>query len=235
MAMQQASSLPADVYYPESDGEPMAESDTHWLATADLAFALRHRYQGDPRVYVASDNFIYYERGNPRAVFSPDVYVVFGVAKRLRGSYKVWEEEGRCPDVVFEISSRNTWIEDTGNKMAVCARLGVREYFLYDPERDYLDPPLQGYRLHGRRYIPMVPDVDGTLVSEVLDLRLAAGGGKLALADAATGEVLIGPAAAQDALRATEEALGATEAALDAAEAEIARLRAEVARLASST
>lgn len=50
--------------------------------------------------------------------------------------YKLWEEGGRVPVFVMEVSSRKTWLEDIGNKKALCARLGVADYFLFDPEED---------------------------------------------------------------------------------------------------
>jgi Uma2 family endonuclease len=248
--------VPGDVYYPESDGEPMGETDTHWEATADLTYTLKDRYRDANDVYVASDNFVYYEEGNPRAVFSPDVYVVFGVPKRLRRTYKLWVEGGHAPAVVFEVSSRKTWLEDKGNKMAVCAMLGVREYYLYDPELDYLDPPLQGYRLEGDQYFTMSPDADGALSSEVLGLTLHLDGAQLVLIDTESGERLLNPRESQairreqevarevadedrdaaDAAReAAELARDAADAARKSAEDEVARLRAELERLRSGS
>jgi Uma2 family endonuclease len=57
----------------------------------------------------------------------------------------VWEE-GKGPDVVIEVTSLKTRHQDETEKPAIYAKLGVQEYFLYDPLREYLDPPLQGYR-----------------------------------------------------------------------------------------
>ncbi len=216
MTTQHEHRVPAGVYYPESDGEPMAETDTHWVATADLALMLKDRYRDADDVYVASDNFVYFEEGNPAAVFSPDVYVVFGVPKRLRRGYKLWEE-GQPPAVVIEVSSRKTWLEDKGNKMAVCAMLGVKEYYLFDPEFDYLDPPLQGFRLEAGQYASIVPGADGGLRSEVLGLKLVVVGDRLEVFDSETGERLLRP---ED-----------HRVAREAAEAEVARLRAELERL----
>ena len=47
----------------------------------------------------------------------------------------------------MESLSRKTRRKDTTTKPELYARLGVKEYFLFDPDREYLDPPLQGYRL----------------------------------------------------------------------------------------
>ncbi len=212
-------STPA-VFYPESDGKPMAETDLHWDAIVELALLLEHRYRDDPRTYVASDNLIYYVEGDPKKRFSPDVYVVFGVPKRKRRIYKIWEE-GRPPDVVFEISSRSTRRRDISVKMDICTGLGVTEYFLFDPEHDYLDPPIQGHRLHHGRYRPIEPDETGALASQTLDLILAVDGPRLAVYESGTRSRLL-PAD----LRAE-----AAEQRAENAEAELERLRARLARL----
>ena len=67
-------------------------------------------------------------------------------------------------------------------------RLGIEEYFLYDPRNEYLDPPLQGYRLSGGRYQPISPEPDGSLVSQVLDMVLSWDESGLQLIDARTGD-----------------------------------------------
>ncbi len=206
------------VHYPESDGKPMAETDVHWHAMADLAYQLQHRYRDRDDVYVASNNLVYYVEGDPRKRFSPDVYVVFGIVPGPRRVYKVWEE-GRPPNVVFEVSSRATWREDLGAKKQRCAQLGVDEYFLFDPERDYLDDALVGHGLVDGRYEPIEPEPDGAVVSPALGLRFQVDGNQLRVYDAATGERLLG---AREAMRSVSEN-----------EAEIARLRAEIERLRS--
>jgi len=224
------------VIYPESDGQPMGETDTHRTIMIDLILVLQDRYRDDPNVYVSGDLFVYYEQGNPAAVFAPDAFVVFGVPKKLRRIYKLWEEGFKTPDVVIEVTSRGTRREDTGTKMDVCRRLGVSEYFLYDPYGEYLDPPLQGYRLAGKKYVPIIADVTGqALASQVLDVRLQAEGETLRLIDARSGEALLTPLEAQAARREEaaarrEEAAARREAErrAAAAEAEIIRLRAEL-------
>ena len=134
------------IHYPESDGKPMAETDVHIDALIYLRETLKAYFTADPRVYVAGNMLLYYEEGNPAACVAPDVFVVRGVTKRERRTYKIWEEE-QPPTVVFEITSRGTRLEDLGTKRALYAELGVQEYFLYDPLGEYLRPPLQGYRL----------------------------------------------------------------------------------------
>ncbi len=198
-----------EIYYPESDGKPMGETDWHRKAMMALIEMLEARYRDRQDVYVSGNLFVYYEKGKPSSVFAPDAFVVFGVSKRERRTYKLWEEGGKAPDVVFEVSSESTSLEDEGSKKVICRRLGVSEYFLYDPEQAYLEPPLQGFRLTNGRYQLLTPDANG-LYSQQLDLYLRLEGQQLRLIDAATGEHLLTPQEAQ---------------------AELARLRSELAKL----
>ena len=211
------------VDYPETDGKPMAETDVHIDALLYLREALKDYFRDAPQVYVAGNMLLYYEEGNPAACVAPDVFVVQGVAKRERRTYKLWEE-GQPPAVVFEITSRGSRLEDLGTKRVVYAMLGVREYFLYDPLGEYLRPPLQGYRLQEGEYQRLLPGGEGELVSQVLGVELRVEAGRLRVIDPATGERLLTPAEAQAARRAEA-------AARRAAEAELERLRAELARL----
>jgi Uma2 family endonuclease len=207
-----------DLDYPESDGEPLAETGVHVRELLDSRWVLQQRYRDDADVYVASNMFVYYEQGNPRAVFAPDVFVVHGVPKEPeRRTFKIWEE-GRAPSFVLEISSRSAWVEDLGNKKAICARLGVREYFLWDPEGEYLTPRLQGYRLQGGEYHRIAPDHGGGVASETLGVVFHAEESRLVASDAVTGERLLRP---DDVRAARDDA----EKRLAAAEIELATLR----------
>ncbi len=213
----------ADIDYPDSDGKPMGETDVHVQELMNLLQTLQIRYRDVQDVHVAGNSFIYYEEGHRRARFSPDVYVVFGVPKRLRRVYKLWEE-GQPPAAVFEFTSRGTALEDRGNKKALCENLGVREYFLCDPLAEYLRPPLQGFRLEAGWYRPIESDEQGRLVSAALGVTLQLEHAQLVLTDAATGQRLLRPLEADQALRQAE-------ARAAEAEAELARLRDELARL----
>ena len=133
----------ATVEYPSSDGKPLAENDAQLAAILYAIGALWVRFAGRRDVYVSGDLLVYYEEGNPRVSVAPDVFVVFvvfgvfGVEDRMRMSYKVWEE-GKGPEFVLEVASPGTWREDVGPKREVYARLGVGEYWLYDPMGEHL-------------------------------------------------------------------------------------------------
>jgi Uma2 family endonuclease len=225
------------IVYPESDGKPMAETDVHIDALIYLREALKDYFRKMPQVYVAGNMLLYYEEGDPTACVAPDVFVVQGVGKHKRRTYKLWEE-GVTPSVVFEITSRGSRLEDLGMKRALYAMLRVEEYFLYDPLGEYLEPSLQGYRLQGGDYERMCPEGDRGLISQVLGVDVRVEQGRLRVVDPATGDRLMTPAEAQEArrvaeTRAVQEAAVRQEAEARAAqaEAELERLRAELARL----
>ena len=214
------------VSYPESDGKPMGETDQHRKEMIREMELLERFFQGQ-QVYVSGDLLVYYERGNPKKFVVPDVFVVLGLEPGDRRIYKLWVER-KAPNVVIEVTSRKTKKKDTVAKPALYAKLGIGEYFLFDPTEDYLHPPLQGSRLAGDGYEPLAPDAQGALISRELGLRLQPHGGQLMFYRLDTGERLL---TAEEAWRAEEEARRAEAEALRAAEAEVARLREELRRL----
>lgn len=233
-----ATTTPAPaIYYPESDGKPMGETDIHIQIMMDLLGALRAYYRDDPTVYVASNMLLYYEEGNPRKFVVPDVFVVFGVAKYRRRTFRVWEEQ-RAPAVVIEVTSASTRDEDLGYKRELYATLGVQEYFLFDPLEEYLRPSLQGHELVDGEYYPLAADAEGRLISRALGMRLEREGERPRLVVLETGRRLpwaeelddLARAAVEQARAAAEQARVEADARR-AAETELARLRAEVARL----
>jgi Uma2 family endonuclease len=171
--------------YPESDGKPIAETDIHRQLLSDLVFTLENFFQNQPDVYVSGNLLIYYVEGNPKKRIAPDIFVVRGVEKRQRRIYKLWEE-GIAPQVVIELTSRQTWREDLQEKWRLYEQLGVEEYFIFDPEYDYLDDPLVGYRLKDGKYKVMGAR-DRRLRSKVLGLELVDTGETLRMFDPNSG------------------------------------------------
>lgn len=210
------------IHYPESDGKPMGETDEHREAMIRHIQILQEYYRGQ-RVYVSGDLLLYYEQGNPRKYVVPDAFVVKGISPQRRRIYRTWIE-GKAPDVVIETTSRKTRRKDTVDKPQLYARLGVKEYFLFDPDQEYLDPPLQGHRLAGGDYARVEANEAGCLESRELGLRLCLEEGCLQFYRLDTGERLLAPA----------ERAAAEAEARQAAEAEIARLRAELSRRPSA-
>jgi len=211
------------IHYPESDGKPMGETSFHVAAILYLLSALQAYFRHVADLYVAADMLFYYEEGDPAVYKVPDVFVVKGIEKHDRRTYKLWEEK-RPPSVIFEITSRSTRWEDTGEKKGLYAELGVREYFLFDPQGEYLKPRLQGFRLVQGAYQPLPLTKDGTLSSQELNLILQPEGNLLRLVDPATGKSV---PTLNEALESRAEAEGRAEAA----EAALVQMRAEIERL----
>ncbi len=187
----------------------MAETDRHRRLMLDLIQALDRWFKDDPDVYVSGNLLLFYEEGNRRRHVAPDVFVVFGVPKRERLNYLLWEE-GRGPNVVIELTSSSTRHEDTRKKFELYREvLRVPEYFLFDPFGDYLTPRFQGYRLVANEYRPMKLQ-DGRLRSRQLGLWLEPDGNALRLVDPASNSRLQTPeevVAELERLRAENAAL----------------------------
>jgi Uma2 family endonuclease len=220
-----------NVDYPTTDGKPMAETDTHREQMTDLIQTLQWRYRDRNDVYVSGNLLFYYVKGNKRKHISPDVMVTFGIPKGRRDYYLLWVE-GRAPQVVIEITSSSTRHEDMVRKKNLYLQLGVHEYFVFDPHRDYIKAQLRGWRQIDGIWVPMLRN---HMYSQVLGLELRIRNHWLRLREPASGEILPTEAelaqAAEQHAQAAQAELHAERAAREHAEAELAALRAEVDRL----
>lgn len=221
----------AEVEYPVSDGKPMAESAIHMLELMAIFQVLDFIFENRDDVLVAANNFVYYVEGNPRKCFSPDIYIVFGVPKGARDSFKIWQEGGHVPSFVLELTSAGTKYEDTVLKKRIYAELGVSEYFLFDPKSEYLHSPLAGYRLKDGQYVPIERDTSGCLYSEVVKHNFRVDNRRLNVLDPKSGSVL--PRIYETAKREAENAKREAKARR-AAEDELERVKAELKRLKKS-
>ncbi|MFL6196722.1 MAG: Uma2 family endonuclease [Thermoanaerobaculia bacterium] len=212
-----------DVFYPESDGKPMGETEVHIREIVYLFQALNEHLRETPDVYVGADMFLYYVQGQPKSVVAPDVFVVRGVRRGVRRTFKLWEE-GAPPCLVVEVTSDGTRNEDVVKKKAIYQKLGVKEYVLRDPLGDYLKPSLQGFRLVNGRYRPIPLERDGGLVSQTTGVTFTVEDQRLRLIQTATGEPILSDEEVRVAKRAAEEQARA-------AQEENARLHAEIERL----
>jgi Uma2 family endonuclease len=197
----------------------MAESDPHRHQMIDLLDSLEERYRLNPDVYVTGNIFLYPPReseGAERVPVAPDIFVVFGIEKKERRIYDM-EKEKKPPDVVIELTSKSTAEEDLGRKRYIYAKLGVSEYYLFDPLKEASVLQLRGYRLAGDDYLPMV--VSDRIHSKALELDLVVENDRLRLYDSETGKWLRNYAEQVEARKQ--------------AEAELKQLRKELARLQS--
>jgi Uma2 family endonuclease len=160
-----------EVYYPDSDGEPMAETDFHIKLIVDLRLALERFFADRDDVYVSGNIFFYYMEDAPNEVVSPDVMVCFGVEKKERRFYQLWKENDVVPSVIFEIASRKTWSKDRNEKKQLYELLGVKEYFIFNPEYPKRIPALIAYRLDNGEY-KSIQIENSRVQSEVLGLEV---------------------------------------------------------------
>jgi Uma2 family endonuclease len=211
-----------EIEYPDSDGKPVAETDFQRVPLLYAVGVLDHYFQDRPDVYVSGNICFYYEEGKPSSYLSPDVLVIFGIPKRRRRSYKVWEEGGKFPNFILEVTSKSTVSEDQGSKKGLYAFWGVEEYFQFDPTGDYLNPPLQGLRLVNGSYVPLpittLPNSGMSIFSQVLNLELRLECDEFRFYDPATGEHLSNFGEEIDARRAAERAQREAEQAQREAE-----------------
>lgn len=122
------------VFYPDSDGQPMADNTLQFDWIGLIKWNAEAYFRKRPDVFVAGDHLIYPVEGDPEVRQAPDVYVALGRPKRDRGSYKVWEEGGVFPQVVFEVMSPSNRINQMQRKHAFYDRFGVAEYYVVYPE-----------------------------------------------------------------------------------------------------
>jgi Uma2 family endonuclease len=232
MASQQRSLREPTIHYPTRDGKPVGETPVHRDILFELVYVLRRWFEADPMAYVSGNMLMYYVQGDKRKHVSPDVFVTLGIPDdgRRRDAYFVWEE-GKGPDFVVELTSKSTRREDQGAKLALYRDvLQVREYFLFDPYGEYLNPPLKGFRRVGGQYQPIDP-VDGRLPSEVIGLHLEPAIEDVRLFDPATGRHLTTASQiAEEWEQAVEEKRRLEALARDQL-AEVERLRREVEEL----
>jgi Uma2 family endonuclease len=231
--------LEHETEYPTSDGQPMAETTLHRVVMTDLIQGLERRYAGVPDAWAGGNLFLCYRKGDPAAHVAPDVLLAFGVDKRPRDNYLLWEETP--PVLVFEVTSRSTRREDTGDKKDLYERLGIAELVLFDPYGEYLAPRLQGFRLARGRYRPIALHAEGTLALQTTGLTLRPEGDRLRMVDTATrkplpwsDELAEALSLAEQRADAAEERAGAEAQARRLAEERAAALTEELARLRTS-
>jgi Uma2 family endonuclease len=225
-----------EIEYPDSDGQPMAETPQHLKVMVDLITGLERRYSEMSDVWVGGNLFFFYEKGNPKARVAPDVLVAKGVRKWNRPNYQVWQEGP--PVLVVEVTSKKTRRQDQEVKKPLYERLGVKEFVQFDPFGEYLRPPLQGFRLLRGRYQSIPLEADGSLRSRSTGLWLKREGERLRMVDVVTGEPVLWPEeletarAGAEARAQTAEARAAGEvAARRASEERLRALENELSRL----
>ncbi len=164
--------LPGQDELPCEDAEPM-ETGFHDAQDALLKDTLIDAWSERRDFFVAGNMFVYFSERQVRTndFRGPDVFVVLDVESKGRKSWVAWEEGGRLPDVVIEVTSDSTAAVDHGEKKRIYARVWrTPAYFIFDPETSRLE----GFRLDAaeRQYLPLEPDERGDFEVAPLGLKL---------------------------------------------------------------
>jgi Uma2 family endonuclease len=211
-------SLNSDIFYPETDFQAMAETDKHRDLIIELIETLKIYFANRENVYVTGNIMFYYEEGVTEEVVSPDVMIVFGVNNERRRVYKLWEE--KVPSVIIEIASHSTFKKDRTDKKELYESLGVKEYFIFNPEYPKTLPSLIAYRLNEDEF-ELLKIENKRVKSEVLNFELVDKGDWLRLFDIQENRFVPTP----------NELIDESKNRAEKAEAEIERLKAELEKL----
>lgn len=219
-----ATSPTTPIFYPSSDGEPVAETYDHLYVILTTLEVLK-QYLTGRQATVLANQFLYYAQGFPRLRIAPDVMVIFDVEPGGRDNYKTWEE-GQVPVVIFEMTSKGTQDQDKTFKKTLYEQLGVQEYWLFDPKGEWIEQKLQGYRLRGEIYEPITDSR-----SAPLQLRLVVEGKLIGFYREDTGEKLLIADELAQALQQAEERAEQAQQQLAEMEATLARYREQFGEL----
>ncbi|HYJ09107.1 MAG TPA: Uma2 family endonuclease [Polyangiaceae bacterium] len=164
--------LPGQDELPSEDGEPM-ETGFHDAQDALLKDTLLDAWADRRDFFVAGNMFVYFSDRQIRSndFRGPDVFVVLDVESKGRKSWVAWQEGGRLPDVVIEVTSESTAHVDRGEKMRIYSQIWRSSaYFIFDPDSSVLE----GYRLDrsGRHYEAIEPDARGDFEVTAMGLKL---------------------------------------------------------------
>ena len=198
----------------------MGETSLHRSLIDSLALVLKWLFQG--QLCAIYENLNFYQTANPKEYpLAPDIAVIKGVSFQYVRSWRVGKT-GPAPQVVFEIASEETWNNDLHEKPGKYARMGVAEYFAYDPNEQPLDRKT-GRRLFGWQLDPtegvmreMRLGADGSLWSAQLQSVLVPQSDHLRLYDR------------QGHLRLTQAEAEARRAEIEAGRAEIEARRGQL-------
>lgn len=171
-----APATPRAVYYPDSDGQPMADHTLQFDWIALLKWNAEAYLRDDPAAFVAGDHLIYPVEGDADTRQAPDVYVAFGRPKGYRGSYKVWEEEGVFPQVVFEVWSPNNRQGKMEEKRRFYERHGAEEYYIVYPDFPMF---VEGWRREGAGLVRLADEAMADFTSPRLRFRFVSVKGQL--------------------------------------------------------
>lgn len=135
MHTMQSSALKQErVFYPDTDGQPMAENTLQYEWITIIKQGLEAAFLNRDDIFIAGDLFWYPIEGDNKTRLAPDVLVALGRPKGHRRSYMQWREGNMAPQVVFEVLSPGNRHSEMMQKFKFYEDHGVLEYYIYDPD-----------------------------------------------------------------------------------------------------
>ncbi len=202
------------------------ESSLHYLQLLLLVISLNWYWQDRHDYFLAVNLTIYYslEQLKKRDFRAPDLFLVKNADPWLRPSWVVWEEDGRSPDLIFELLSDSPAISDQrGKHLLYLDRFPTPEYFWYSPKSQ----EFMGLRLINRVYEEIPEDAQGRCWSQELELFLGVHQSRLCYFTPA-GELVPTP---EEAAQQSQTQLSHTQAKLETAQVKQAKLAAKLREL----
>ena len=140
--------------------ESMGVSNVHSFELARVLVAL-HRLLAKryPGAFVTAHMAVIPADRRKASVVEPDILFARRAGRRFRKSYKLAIEP--APDFMLEVLSEGTRNKDLGPKQAAYLKMGVREYWMFDPSRRYIPEAIVG----------LVPTDDAELASVSVSYR----------------------------------------------------------------
>lgn len=221
IAENYTSTIYEGVYYAEEREDDTGETSIHISLIADLLKTLKLFFKNRENVFLSANMNLYYEKGNSRRWYAPDLLVAFGVPNVERSSYLLWREE-IFPQVIIEIASEKTWRNDIDEKLRMYEEHGAEEYYVLDSEFAFLPAPLMAFRRQGKNLVE-INVVDDKIFSPRLELEIVRTENTFRLFNPKTNEFLLTLEESEEKRRQIE-----LEAKL-----EIEKLKAEIERLKS--
>lgn len=160
--------------FPPSDlwsNEPPLESYRHVKQLILLLTCLERLWQNRQDFFAGANMSIYYSTRQLKSedVRGPDFFVVLNTERRERKSWVVWAEDGKYPNLILEVLSDSTAKNDRGLKKQLYQDVfRTPNYFWFDP----YTLEFAGFKLNYRRYEEIIPNEQGWLWSDELQLYL---------------------------------------------------------------
>ena len=243
-------SLEYDPFEPDPMPDAMLQEPILRGLLAVLSSRARANNPGQ-HLFDSSNTIVCYEPSDLNVRVSPDYYFAVGIdpeTLKHQSIYRTWIQ-GKPPDFVLEVASPSTARNDETTKRGIYARMGVTEYWRYDPT-DLIDPnqrPLYAVALNGEllvdgvyQPIEITDGPDGCIwgYSPALGASLAVKDKRLVVYDHDLGEFVAefeeqerAKMQAQAEARAERELRVAAESEASEQAATIRRLEAELRRL----